>query len=133
MSTAIALARATHPGPTVSVTIVALLIGVAADLSALRLAILGVVILTHHPHHAYLVGNRFIVLKLGRLTLDRHREEITLGELTAEMAGGQELAEIEHELGSAEPGETVDPEDPETELAGPGKPRAHDDGAKGEV
>ena len=43
MSTAIALIRATHPGPTVSVTIVALLIGVAADLSALRLAILGVV------------------------------------------------------------------------------------------
>ncbi|MHA6667895.1 UbiA family prenyltransferase [Homoserinimonas sp. A447] len=47
MSTAIALARATHPGPTVSVTIVALLIGVAADLSLLRLVILAVVILTN--------------------------------------------------------------------------------------
>ncbi|WEV77322.1 ATP-binding cassette domain-containing protein [Janibacter cremeus] len=94
---------------------------------------LGVVFITHNPHHAYLVGNRFIVLKLGRLTLDNHREEISLGELTAEMAGGQELAEIEHELGSTEPGKTVDPDHPETELAGPGKPRVHDDGAKGEV
>lgn len=47
MSTATALTRATHPGPTVSVTIVALLIGVAADLSPLRLVILGVVILTN--------------------------------------------------------------------------------------
>lgn len=79
------------------------------------------------------MGNRFIVLKLGRLTLDRHRDELTLGELTAEMAGGQELAEIEHELGNAEPGKTVDPEHPEAELAGPGKPRVHDDRAKGEA
>lgn len=94
---------------------------------------LGVVFITHNPHHAYLVGNRFIVLKLGRLTLDTHRDELSLDELTAEMAGGQELAELQHELGDAEPGKTVDPDDPEAELAGPDTPRTHDDGAKGEV
>jgi 4-hydroxybenzoate polyprenyltransferase len=47
MSTAIALVRATHPGPTLSVTLVALVIGVAVDLTPLRLVILGFVILTN--------------------------------------------------------------------------------------
>ncbi|MEX1080372.1 MAG: UbiA family prenyltransferase [Homoserinimonas sp.] len=47
MSTATALLKATHPGPTVSVTIVALVIGFAVELSPLRLVILGVVILTN--------------------------------------------------------------------------------------
>ncbi len=95
---------------------------------------LGVVFITHNPHHAYLVGNRFIVLKLGRLALDAHRDELTLDQLTAEMAGGQELADLQHELGNAEPGKTVDPDNPEIELAGPGKPRVRDHGAtKGEA
>jgi simple sugar transport system ATP-binding protein len=30
--------------------------------------------------------------------LDKHRNEVTLEELTAEMAGGRELAELSHEL-----------------------------------
>jgi 4-hydroxybenzoate polyprenyltransferase len=47
MSTFGALARATHPGPTVSVTILALVMGTAVGLSPLRLAILGVVILSN--------------------------------------------------------------------------------------
>ena len=34
---------------------------------------LGVVFITHNPHHAYLVGNHFVVLKLGRVALDTHR------------------------------------------------------------
>jgi 4-hydroxybenzoate polyprenyltransferase len=45
MSTANALVRATHPGPAISVTIVALVLGAAVELSLLRLIILGVVIL----------------------------------------------------------------------------------------
>ena len=70
---------------------------------------LGVVFITHNPHHAYLVGNHFVVLKLGRVSLDAHRDEITLDELTAEMAGGQELAELQHELGGADqPGSAAD-------------------------
>ena len=66
--------------------------------AAARDAGLGVVFITHNPHHAYLVGNHFIILKLGRCVLDKKRSEVTLEELTAEMAGGRELAELSHEL-----------------------------------
>lgn len=59
---------------------------------------LGVVFITHNPHHAFLVGNHFVVLKLGRVSLDAHRDELTLDQLTAEMAGVEELDELEHEL-----------------------------------
>ncbi|WP_433799978.1 ATP-binding cassette domain-containing protein [Actinomycetospora sp. CA-084318] len=66
--------------------------------AAARDAGLGVVFITHNPHHAYMVGDHFIILKLGKRVLDRKRSEVTLEELTAEMAGGQELAELSHEL-----------------------------------
>ncbi|TWF76942.1 simple sugar transport system ATP-binding protein [Pseudonocardia hierapolitana] len=66
--------------------------------AAARDAGLGVVFITHNPHHAYLVGDHFIILKLGRRVLDKKRSEVSLDELTAEMAGGQELAELSHEL-----------------------------------
>ena len=66
--------------------------------AAARDAGLGVVFITHNPHHAYMVGNHFIILKLGRRVLDKRRSEVSLEELTAEMAGGQELAELSHEL-----------------------------------
>ena len=66
--------------------------------AAARDAGLGVVFITHNPHHAYLVGNHFIILKLGASVLDKKRSEVGLEELTTEMAGGQELAELSHEL-----------------------------------
>ena len=66
--------------------------------AAARDAGLGVVFITHNPHHAYLVGDHFIILKLGRRVLDKKRSEVGLEELTAEMAGGQELQELSHEL-----------------------------------
>jgi simple sugar transport system ATP-binding protein len=66
--------------------------------AAARDAGLGVVFITHNPHHAYLVGDHFIILKLGRRVLDKKRSEVTLEELTTEMDGGQELAELSHEL-----------------------------------
>ncbi len=50
--------------------------------AAARDAGLGVVFITHNPHHAYLVGNHFIILKLGRPVLDKKRDEVTLEELT---------------------------------------------------
>ena len=59
---------------------------------------LGVVFITHNPHHAYLVGNHFVVLKLGRVVLDAHRDEISLNDLTSLMAGGEELETLSHEL-----------------------------------
>jgi simple sugar transport system ATP-binding protein len=66
--------------------------------AAARDAGLGVVFITHNPHHAFMVGDHFIILKLGRRVLDKKRSEVTLEELTAEMAGGQELEELSHEL-----------------------------------
>ncbi len=59
---------------------------------------LGVVFITHNPHHADLVGDHFIVLKRGGMNLDAHRSDITLEELTSEMAGGDELETLSHEL-----------------------------------
>ena len=78
-------------------------------IAKMRDAGLGVVFITHNPHHAYLVGNHFIILKLGRVVLDAHRDELTLDQLTAEMAGGQELAALSHELGDLHPERVVDP------------------------
>ena len=40
--------------------------------AAARDAGLGVVFITHNPHHAFLVGNHFIILKLGRRVLDKN-------------------------------------------------------------
>src|SRR3977135_4270512 len=67
-------------------------------ITAAKEAGLGVVFITHNPHHAYMVGDHFIILKLGRRGLDKKRAEVPLEELTAEMAGGQDLAELSHEL-----------------------------------
>ena len=69
--------------------------------AAARDAGLGVVFITHNPHHAYLVGNHFIILKLGQAVLDKKRSEVTLDELTRQMAGGDELTELTHELQGA--------------------------------
>ena len=66
--------------------------------AAARDAGLGVVFITHNPHHAYLVGNHFIILKLGQTVLDKKRAEVGLDELTRQMAGGDELTELSHEL-----------------------------------
>ena len=80
---------------------------------AARDAGLGVIFITHNPHHAFLVGNHFVILKLGRVVLDAHRDELTLEQLTGEMAGGQELAELSHELRGADPEKVVAPHEVE--------------------
>jgi simple sugar transport system ATP-binding protein len=59
---------------------------------------LGVVFITHNPHHAYLVGDRFVLLKRGEMVGSHTRQEITLEELTRQMAGGEELDDLRHEL-----------------------------------
>jgi simple sugar transport system ATP-binding protein len=66
--------------------------------AAARDAGLGVVFITHNPHHAYLVGDHFVVLKRGAMNLDARRSEISLEELTGQMAGGDELEALAHEL-----------------------------------
>ena len=59
---------------------------------------LGVIFITHNPHHAFPVGDRFLLLKRGRSIGYYDKKDITLDELTAQMAGGAELAELAHEL-----------------------------------
>lgn len=66
--------------------------------AAARDAGLGVVLITHNPHHAYLVGNRFVLLKRGTMSGSYARDEVTLDELTRQMAGGSELEDLRHEL-----------------------------------
>jgi len=62
---------------------------------------LGVVFITHNPHHAYPVGDRFLLLKRGRSLGDFARGEIDVAELTRLMAGGAELDALSHELESS--------------------------------
>ncbi|MEV5613948.1 ATP-binding cassette domain-containing protein [Streptomyces sp. NPDC052225] len=66
--------------------------------AAARDAGLGVVLITHNPHHAYLVGDRFVLLKRGAMFGSHTRDEISLDELTRQMAGGSELDDLRHEL-----------------------------------
>ena len=57
-----------------------------------------VVLITGNPHHAFMVGDHFIVLKFGQSVVDKKRSKVSLEELTTEMAGGDERAELSHEL-----------------------------------
>lgn len=59
---------------------------------------LGVIFITHNPHHAYPVGNRFLLLKRGQNIGYHEKSDITLEELTGLMAGGAELEQLVHEL-----------------------------------
>jgi simple sugar transport system ATP-binding protein len=57
-----------------------------------------VVFITHNPHHAFLVGDRFYLLNRGKMTNDFLRKNVKLDELTVAMAGGAELEALTHEI-----------------------------------
>ena len=59
---------------------------------------MGVIFITHNPHHAYPVGDRFVVLNRGKLLGDWERGGISRDELVKMMAGGTELDQLTHEL-----------------------------------
>ena len=59
---------------------------------------LGVIFITHNPHHASAVGDRFLLLQRGESQGCFERAEITLDDLTRRMAGGAELDALAHEL-----------------------------------
>jgi simple sugar transport system ATP-binding protein len=59
---------------------------------------LGVIFISHNPHHAYPVGDRFMLLRRGRSMGNFPRAEMTLDELVQMMAGGAELEQLSHEL-----------------------------------
>ncbi len=57
-----------------------------------------VVFITHNPHHAFLVGDRFYLLNRGRMLNRFERANVELEELTKAMAGGAELEALTHEI-----------------------------------
>ena len=59
-----------------------------------------VIFITHNPHHAYPVGDRFVILNRGQSLGTYAKAQIDRQELVRLMAGGSELAELEHELQS---------------------------------
>jgi simple sugar transport system ATP-binding protein len=59
---------------------------------------LGVIFITHNPHHAYPVGDRFTILNRGRSYGTFNKAELSRDELVQMMAGGKELEELGHEL-----------------------------------
>src|SRR6266446_10127546 len=59
---------------------------------------LGVIFITHNPHHAYPIGDRFTILKRGHVMGTFTKSEIKREELILMMSGGEELENLEHEL-----------------------------------
>ena len=58
----------------------------------------GVVFITHNPHHAHPVGDRFVILNRGRTLGTYPKSEVNLTELERLMSGGRELVELQEEL-----------------------------------
>jgi simple sugar transport system ATP-binding protein len=105
----VAIARAVHFGARVLILDEpTAALGVAQSGLVLRYIVqaareqgLGVIFITHNPHHAYLVGDHFIVLARGQVDLDTPRAELTLENLMFHMAGGKGLSTLQHEIHGA--------------------------------
>ncbi len=69
----------------------------------------GVIFITHNPHHAFPVGDRFVLLKRGQMMGSYDRGEVTVEGLADLMAGGAELKQLSDELIGMAAGEK-DPE-----------------------
>jgi simple sugar transport system ATP-binding protein len=59
---------------------------------------LGVIFITHNPHHAYPIGDHFTLLNRGRSLGTFAKSEISREEITSMMAGGEELETLSYEL-----------------------------------
>jgi simple sugar transport system ATP-binding protein len=59
---------------------------------------IGVIFISHNVHHAYVVGDRFTILKRGRSMGTHSVNEISRDELLNLMAGGKELVDLEAEI-----------------------------------
>ena len=66
---------------------------------------IGVIFITHNPHHAYPVGDHFVILKRGQVYGDYSKDELPLEQLVQMMAGGADLEALSHELESASRGD----------------------------
>lgn len=63
-----------------------------------------VIFITHNPHHAYPIGNRFTILKRGKTLGTYTKDELTRDEMIRMMSGGDDLEQLEHELQQMEAG-----------------------------
>jgi simple sugar transport system ATP-binding protein len=59
---------------------------------------LGVIFITHNPHHAYAVGDKFIILKRGRTLGIWTKDELSREDMIRSMSGADELEALSHEL-----------------------------------
>ena len=59
---------------------------------------LAVVFITHNPHHAYAVGDKFTILKRGRTFGTFTKDELSREEMVRMMSGADELDALSHEL-----------------------------------
>jgi simple sugar transport system ATP-binding protein len=59
---------------------------------------IGVIFISHNVHHAYVVGDRFTILKRGKSMGTYAKDEITTNQLLNLMAGGKELVDLEQEI-----------------------------------
>lgn len=59
---------------------------------------LGVIFITHNPHHAWAVGDRFTILKRGKTLGTYTKDNITREEIVRMMSGAEELDALSHEL-----------------------------------
>ncbi|RFB80741.1 ATP-binding cassette domain-containing protein [Methylovirgula sp. 4M-Z18] len=104
----VAIARAVHFGARVLILDEpTAALGVAQSGLVLRYIVqaardqgIGVIFITHNPHHAFLVGDHFMVLARGEVDLDKPRSELTLENLMFHMAGGRGLSALQHEIHS---------------------------------
>lgn len=62
---------------------------------------LGVILVTHNPHHAYPVGDHFVILRRGEVFGDYRKKDLPLEQLVQMMAGGADLEQLQHELEQA--------------------------------
>jgi simple sugar transport system ATP-binding protein len=68
---------------------------------------LAVIFITHNPHHAYPVGDHFIILRRGRVFGDYRREEVSQDELLYFMSGGADLDRLQQDLRQLGGGEPI--------------------------
>lgn len=59
---------------------------------------IGVIFISHNVHHAYVVGDRFTLLKRGKSVGTYNKDDITRDQLLNLMAGGKELVDLEQEV-----------------------------------
>jgi simple sugar transport system ATP-binding protein len=112
----VAIARAIHFGarvlildePTAALGVAQSGLVLSYISSAARFHGIGVIFITHNPHHAHLVGDHFMVLSRGEVETDAPRSELSLANLMFHMAGGRGLKALEHELHSHR-GEAMEP------------------------